>query len=81
MVRRAVTITLITLLFSGYYFFGPNRETPPWQWVSPGGLLGTAIFLLGAELNESERQAAVQAGHRGAQASAEELQSGQSPAR
>ena len=45
-VRWAVTIVLITLLFSVYYFFGPNRETPRWRWVSPGGLLGTAIFLL-----------------------------------
>ncbi len=45
-VRWAVTIALITVLFSGYYFFGPNRDTPRWQWVSPGGLLGTAIFLL-----------------------------------
>jgi len=41
-----MAIVLITLLFSAYYFFGPNRETPRWQWVSPGGLLGTAIFLL-----------------------------------
>jgi membrane protein len=45
-VRWAVTIVLITLLFSVYYFLGPNRETPRWQWVSPGGLLGTVIFLL-----------------------------------
>jgi membrane protein len=45
-VRWAVTVVLITLLFSVYYFFGPNRETPRWQWVSPGGLLGTIIFLL-----------------------------------
>ncbi|HEY6311724.1 MAG TPA: YihY/virulence factor BrkB family protein [Streptosporangiaceae bacterium] len=45
-VRWAVTIVLITLLFSVYYFVGPNRETPGWRWVSPGGLLGTAIFLL-----------------------------------
>jgi membrane protein len=44
--RWAVTVVLITLLFSVYYFFGPNRETPRWQWVSPGGTLGTLIFLL-----------------------------------
>jgi membrane protein len=124
-VRWAAALVLITLLFSTYYFFGPNRETPRWQWVSPGGLVGTAIFLiaslgfsfyvkafasgsygktygafagvvilifwlylagiailLGAELNaESERQAAALADHRGAQASAEEIQSGKSPTR
>ena len=45
-IRWGVTIIAITLLFSFYYFFGPNRETPKWQWVSPGGILGTAIFLL-----------------------------------
>ena len=122
-VRWVAAVVLITALFSVYYFFGPNRETPRWQWVSPGGLLGTAIFLiaslgfsfyvkefgsygktygafagvvilifwlyltgiailLGAELNaESEREAAAQAGHRGARASAAELHSGDRPAR
>ncbi len=45
-VRWVLTIIAITFLFSVYYFYGPNRETPRWQWVSPGGVAGTAIFLL-----------------------------------
>ena len=44
-VRWVLALLFISLLFSVYYFLGPNRETPRWQWVSPGGLLGTVIFL------------------------------------
>jgi membrane protein len=44
-VRWVVTVILITLLFSVYYYLGPNREMPRWQWVSPGGIVGTVIFL------------------------------------
>src|SRR6201989_3030378 len=45
-VRWALAIIFITLLFSVYYYVGPNRETPTWQWVSPGGVVGTIIFVL-----------------------------------
>jgi membrane protein len=45
-IRWAVTIVLVTLLFSVYYFFGPNHERARWQWVTPGGVVGSAIFLL-----------------------------------
>jgi membrane protein len=42
--RWAATLVLVTLLFSIFYTVGPNRPAPRWQWVSPGGLVGTAIF-------------------------------------
>jgi membrane protein len=45
-VRWVLTVITISLLFSVYYYLGPNRETPRWQWVSPGGLVGSAIFVL-----------------------------------
>ena len=45
-VRWVVTIIVISVLFSVYYFFGPNRKAPRWQWISVGGLVGTVIFLV-----------------------------------
>jgi membrane protein len=44
-IRWTVALIAVSLLFSVYYYLGPNRETPRWQWVSPGGLMGSAIFL------------------------------------
>ncbi len=40
-----LVVTIITL-FAVFYYLGPNREKPHWKWVSPGGLVGAAIFLL-----------------------------------
>jgi membrane protein len=44
-VRWLLTLIVITTLFSVFYYLGPNRGAPRWQWVSPGGLLGSVIFL------------------------------------
>ncbi len=44
-VRWVLTLIAITILFSVFYYLGPRRESPHWRWVSPGGLLGSAIFL------------------------------------
>ena len=44
-VRWVLAVIFISLLFTVYYYLGPNREKPSWRWVSPGGLVGTVIFL------------------------------------
>jgi membrane protein len=44
-VRWSVTLIVITGLFSIFYFLGPNRASPRWQWVSVGGALATVVFL------------------------------------
>jgi membrane protein len=44
-VRWAMTLIAISVLFSIFYYAGPNRETPRLQWVSVGGVLATIIFI------------------------------------
>jgi membrane protein len=33
-------------LFASIYYLAPNRDTPRWVWVSPGGILAAAIWLV-----------------------------------
>src|SRR6185437_13924747 len=44
-VRWVVAIIAISLLFSVFYYLGPIRPAPRWRWVSPGGLVGSLIFV------------------------------------
>lgn len=38
-------LVALTGLFATIYYLAPNRETPRWVWVSPGGILAAAIWL------------------------------------
>jgi membrane protein len=39
------TVIAVVILFSLYYYVAPNRDQPSWRWVSPGGILGAAIWI------------------------------------
>ena len=42
----ALTLVAVIILFSAYYALGPKKETPGWQWVSPGGLVGAGLWIV-----------------------------------
>ena len=44
--RWVVGLGALITLFAAFYFWAPNREEPRWTWISPGGILATAIWLL-----------------------------------
>ncbi len=41
-----LTVVAVVVLFSVFYFLGPNRESPRWTWVSAGGVVGALLWLL-----------------------------------
>ncbi|MEO9191934.1 MAG: YihY/virulence factor BrkB family protein, partial [Acetobacteraceae bacterium] len=43
-ILMVVIMTLLALL----YRFAPDRHTPKWRWVSPGAIVGTALWVLGS---------------------------------
>jgi membrane protein len=45
-----LTVVAVTILFSIFYWLGPNRERPSWRWVSAGGILGALIWIAGSAL-------------------------------
>lgn len=40
-----LTIAAVLVLFSLFYYLGPNRDSPRWTWVSPGGIAGAVMWL------------------------------------
>jgi membrane protein len=44
--RWAITLVAVTLLFAVFYSIGPNRKLPNWKWLTPGGLVATALWLI-----------------------------------
>ena len=41
-----LTIAAVMVLFSLFYYLGPNRDSPRWTWVSPGGIVGAGMWLV-----------------------------------
>jgi membrane protein len=41
-----LTLVAVAVLFSLFYFLGPNRDSPSWQWVSAGGIVGMVLWIL-----------------------------------
>jgi membrane protein len=44
--RWALTLVLVSGLFSLFYYIGPNRQKPKWRWRTPGGTLATVVFVV-----------------------------------
>lgn len=45
-VRWVLAFGAVAVLFAVFYYLGPSREPPRWSWLSPGGVVGAAIWLV-----------------------------------
>ena len=43
-----LTVSAVVVLFSLFYYLGPNRPKPSWRWVSAGGVVGALIWIVGS---------------------------------
>lgn len=41
-----LTLIAIMVLFSAFYYLGPNRKERSWRWVSAGGVLGAGLWVV-----------------------------------
>jgi hypothetical protein len=58
-----LTIAAVIVMFSLFYYLGPNRGRPRWQWVSVGGIVG-AVHDQGRHRHEQRQVAAGEAAER-----------------
>ena len=43
--RWPLAFVVVLLLFAVIYYLGPNKDQRDWKWVTPGSLVGSAIWL------------------------------------
>lgn len=44
--RWVAAVIVVSVLFAVVYWIGPRRDSPHWQWISPGALTGTALWIV-----------------------------------
>jgi membrane protein len=44
-VRWVAAVLLVMMLMAVLYWVGPNRESPRWQWLSPGAVVATLLWV------------------------------------
>jgi membrane protein len=45
-VRWVVALLAVVILFAVFYRLGPNRRSPSWKWISPGGIVATVVWIV-----------------------------------
>lgn len=43
--RWLLALGALMVLFAAFYYVAPNRDSPRWAWVRPGGVLAACIWL------------------------------------